>query len=137
MLLLDPEHLGRPGLDGAVDAQPGALAAPLLGAALRVGQIDEGLAGEEGRRTNGTIRSTRGLSCGERTRAGSITNPRDCAYSTNAWFSRGWVESALSTIAFMLSGITVANTPSKNAHAASQPATTSSIVWRKLNHTKL
>jgi hypothetical protein len=62
-------------------------------------------------RTNPTIRSTRGLSCGERTRAGSTTNPRDWAYSTNAWFSRGSVASALSTIAFMLSGITVANTP--------------------------
>ena len=30
-----------------------------------------------------------------------------------------------------LSGITVANTPPKNAHAASNPAITSSMVWRK------
>ncbi len=63
-------------------------------------------------RTKGTTRSTRGLSWGERTRAGSTTNPRDWAYSTKAWFSRGSVASARSTTAFMLSGITVANTPS-------------------------
>ena len=59
-------------------------------------------------RTNCTWRSTRGLSCGERTRAGSITNPRACAYSTNAWFKRGSSGSAPSTIADMLSGINVA-----------------------------
>lgn len=29
------------------------------------------------------------MSCGDRTRAGSIRNPRDCAYSTNASFNRG------------------------------------------------
>ena len=40
-------------------------------------------------RTNGTVRSTRGLSCGRRTRAGSMWNPRAWAYSTNAWFNRG------------------------------------------------
>ena len=87
-------------------------------------------------RTNGTTRSTRGLSCGERTRAGSITNPRAWAYSTNAWFNRGSSASARSTIAFRLSGITVANTPPKNAHAASNPAITSPTVWRSVNHTK-
>jgi len=37
----------------------------------------------------------------------------------------------------MLSGITVANTPPKNRHAASQPAITSSIVCRNDSHTKL
>ena len=62
-------------------------------------------------RTNGTTRSTRGLSWGERTRAGSTTNPRDWAYSTKAWLSRGSVASARSTMAFRLSGIAVANTP--------------------------
>jgi len=40
-------------------------------------------------RTNCTMRSTRGLSVGVATRAGSITNPRDCAYSTNASFNLG------------------------------------------------
>jgi hypothetical protein len=30
----------------------------------------------------------------------------------------------------------VANTPSKNAHAASQPAITASVVWRCVSHTK-
>lgn len=77
------------------------------------------------------------MSCGERTRAGSITNPRDCAYSANAWFKRGSSGSLRSTIAFMLSGITVANTPPKNVHAASHPAITSSIVWPKLNQTNV
>jgi len=79
-------------------------------------------------RTNGTTRSTLGLSCGERTRAGSTTNPRAWAYSTKAWFNRGSNESAPSTMVFMLSGITVAKTPPKNPHAASNPAITSSRV---------
>ena len=39
-------------------------------------------------------------------------------------------------MADMLSGITVANTPPKNAHAASKPAITASVVWEKLTHTK-
>ncbi len=79
-------------------------------------------------RTNCTCRSTRGLSCGERTRAGSILNPRAWAYSTNAWFNLGANGSAVSTTADKLSGITVANTPPKNRHAASNPSITSLVV---------
>ena len=36
----------------------------------------------------------------------------------------------------MLSGITTANTPPKNSHAASNPAITLSVVWVKVSHTK-
>jgi hypothetical protein len=104
---------------------------------LRVGEIDEALAGEEGLAHERHRPLDPRLVLRRAHPGRSITNPRDCAYSTNAWFSRGWVESALSTIALVLSGITVANTPSKNAHAASQPAITSSTRWPKLNHTKL
>ena len=73
-------------------------------------------------RTNCTIRSTRGLSVGWRTRAGSTTNPRSWAYSANARLSRGSSGLALSTIAAMLSGMMTLKIPPKNAHAASQPA---------------
>jgi len=55
----------------------------------------------------------------------------------NAWLNRGANGSDLSTIAFMLSGITTANTPPKNAQAASQPAITSSVVCRNVNHTNV
>lgn len=37
---------------------------------------------------------------------------------------------------FMLSGITTANTPSKNAHAAPNPAITAPSAWECDNHTK-
>ncbi len=57
-------------------------------------------------RTNCTIRSTRGLSVGVRTRAGSITNPRDWAYSTNASLNLGSSPSALVTTGVRLSGTT-------------------------------
>lgn len=46
----------------------------------------------------------------------------------NAWLNRGSSASAPSTMAFMLSGITVANTPPKNRQAASNPAMTSPVV---------
>lgn len=45
-LLLD-KHLGGARANGAVDALPGLLRAPGLGAGLRIGQIDEFLTGEE------------------------------------------------------------------------------------------
>ena len=45
--LLGLEHLDRAALGGAVDPLPGPLPAPLLGASLGVGEIDEALAGEE------------------------------------------------------------------------------------------
>ena len=76
------------------------------------------------------MRSTRGLSRGLRMRVGSTANPRAWAYSRKASLSFGSVASALSTMAFMLSGITTANTPPKNAQAASNPAITSASVCR-------
>jgi hypothetical protein len=79
---------------------------------------------------------TNALSQGRRTRAGSIRNPRAWAYSTNAWLKRGSVASASSTTVAMLSGMTTANTPPKNAHAASKPAITASVVCRNVSHTK-
>ncbi|CAB4595691.1 unannotated protein [freshwater metagenome] len=88
-------------------------------------------------RTNCTIRSTRGLSVGVRTRAGSITNPRDCAYSTNASFNRGSIPSAFVTTGVRLSGIRTLNTPPKNRHAASHPAITVSVVCVNDNHTNM
>jgi hypothetical protein len=39
-------------------------------------------------------------------------------------------------MAEVLSGMTVANTPPKKAHAASQPSMTASVVWAKVTHTK-
>jgi len=35
----------------------------------------------------------------------------------------------------MLSGMTMRNTPPKNAQAASKPSITASVVWRWVNHT--
>jgi len=43
---------------------------------------------------------------------------------------------AFSTIVAMLSGMTTAKMPSKNAHAASNPASTAAVVWVKVSHTK-
>ena len=86
-------------------------------------------------RTNATIRSTRGLSCGDRTLAGSIRNPRSWAYSANAALIRGSVGCARSTIADMLSGMMILKMPPKNAHAASHPAITAGRSWRKLRCT--
>ena len=97
--LLQGEQLGRPTLGRAMHPQAGRGRTPLLGPAPGVAQIDEGLAGEErpfARKC--TVRSTRGLSWGGRTRAGSIANPRAWAYSTNAWFNLGSSGFAPSTI---------------------------------------
>jgi hypothetical protein len=68
--------LGRSLRGRAVHPQPGRGGAPLLDPALRVGQVGEGLAAKKLSRTNCTPRSTRGLSLGERTLAGSVPNPR-------------------------------------------------------------
>jgi len=65
------------------------------------------------------------LSVGVRTRAGSMANPRDWAYSKNPALNLGATGSAACTIGFMLSGIRTLNTPPKKPQAASQPATTS------------
>ena len=88
-------------------------------------------------RTNWTIRSTRGLSVGVATRAGSITNPRDWAYSTNASLNRGSNPSALVTTGVRSSGTKTLNTPPKNRHAASHPAITVSVVCVNDNHTNM
>ena len=95
-------------------AQPGPGAAPALGVALGVVEVHESLTTNMEERTKGTTRSTRGLSVGVRTRAGSVTKPRAWAYSMKARFSRGLRGSAASTIADMLSGMTTAKTPPKN-----------------------
>ena len=63
-------------------------------------------------RTYCTIRSTRGLSCGWATRAGSVRNPRAWAYSSQPTVNLGFTESHWATIALMLSGMSTLNTPS-------------------------
>ena len=77
---------------------------------------------------NFTPDSTRPLSCGERTLAGSTAMPRACAYSSHSRFHRGSSRSAASTTGLRLSGIRTGNTPPKNSQAASQPAITASVV---------
>jgi hypothetical protein len=47
VLLVGGEVLGRPPRGGAMHPQPGRRRAPVLDAALRVGQVEERLAGEE------------------------------------------------------------------------------------------
>jgi len=82
-------------------------------------------------------RSTLGLSVGVRMRAGSTAKPRDWAYSMKVSLSRGAMLSALSTIAFMESGITTGKTPPKYSQAASKPSITASIVWEKESQTNM
>jgi len=60
-----------------------------------------------------------------------MTKPRSWAYSTKARLRRGSRESAASTMAAMLSGMTTAKIPEKNLQAASQAAMAVSVVWRK------
>ena len=117
--------------------QPGPLAAPLLGPALRVGEIDEVLAGEE--------RAADELHLALHPRLVLRgTNPRrvDLEPAGLRVLDERLVQagararSAPSTTADMLSGINVANTPPKNAHAASHPAITASVVCRCVSHTK-
>jgi hypothetical protein len=109
--LLEPEHLGGPRLDRAVQAHPGALAAPRLGAALSVGEVNEGLTGEErlAHEPHHALHARLVLGVAHPRRVDH--EPRDCAYSTNAWVNRGCSASLAWTIALRLSGITVANTP--------------------------
>jgi hypothetical protein len=82
-------------------------------------------------RTKGTTRSTRGLSVGFLTLAGSMRKPRSWAYSTKAWLKLGSRLSALTTMLDMLSGMTTLKTPPKKPQAASKPEMTTSVVWRK------
>ncbi len=82
--------------------------------------------------TNFTPASTRPLSCGERTLAGSVWNPRAWEYSSQLRFHTGFTASALVTTGFRLSGTMILKTPPKNAHASSQPAITSSTVWENV-----
>ena len=88
-------------------------------------------------RTNGTCRSTRGLSLGWRTRAASIKNLRAWEYSKNVSLMRGSVGSALVMTGVKLSGMRIGNTPPKKAQAASNPAITSLVVWPNVNHTNM
>jgi hypothetical protein len=77
-----PEGLDRSAPGGAVDVHARTTVfAPLLGSALRVGQVDEVLTGEEAAAYEGKLSFHPRLSLGWRTRAASIKNPRSCAYS--------------------------------------------------------
>ena len=103
---------------------------------LGVVDVDERLPGEHRASGKGNDALDPWLVLGLSHPSGSITKPRAWAYSTKAWLNRGSNESASSTIVAMLSGITTLNTPPKKTHAASKPAITASVVWRKVNHTK-
>ena len=100
--------------------------APNLGAE-RLSQTPE-VPPQKERCTNATVRSTLGLSWGDRTRAGSTTNPRACAYPKSAWFNVGLHASAVVTMVITLSGFTTLNTPPQNPHNASNPHTASNPV---------
>ena len=63
-----------------------------------------------------------------------MAKPRACAYSNQPTVNRGFTTSAWATIGFMLSGTRTLNTPPKNRHAASQPATIASNVVANVNH---
>jgi len=69
------EHLDRPLRGGAVDPHPSPLGTPDDDTGLGLGQVGEGLPAQKLPRTYWTARSTLGLSCGVRTRAGSVANP--------------------------------------------------------------
>jgi len=73
------------------------------------------------------------LSCGLRTRAGSISKLRAWAYSTNAVLNLGAIGSDSITIALSESGMITANTPPKKLQACSKPSMTSGSVCRKLS----
>ena len=131
------EVLGRPARRRAVHAQPGRRGAPLHGPALGVGSVDEVLAGEERAAARRAPCARPGACPWDGAPASASTRkPRSWAYSTKASLSRGSVGLALSTMAAMLSGITTAKIPPKNAQAASKPSMTSAIVWEKVSHTK-
>ena len=83
------------------------------------------------------MRSTRGLSRGCRTRAGSTTKPRAWAYSRKPSVKRGATGSATATMALQLSGMTTRKTPPKKAQASSNPSITASRVWRKVSQTNV
>jgi len=116
-----------------VHAQPGAHPAPLLGPTLGVGEVDEGLAGEEGVAGEGHGPLHAGLVLG-------VTHPGrvDAEAARLGVLDEGLVQpgsnaSAPSTMVDMLSGTTVRKTPPKKAQAASKPSITVSVVWRKLS----
>ncbi len=88
-----------------MDPLPGPARAPGRRPALGVGQVGEGLPGEEAAAHELDRPLDAGLVGGRRTRAGSITKPRSWAYSAKARLSRGSSGWARSTTAAMLSGI--------------------------------
>ncbi len=51
--------------------------------------------------------------------------------------NRGFTGSASATIAEALPGMTTLNTPPKNTHAASHPATSAARVWVNDSHTNM
>ena len=113
------------GLGGAVHPQPGPLPAPRLGPALRVGEIDERLAGEE-RAGARTAPSAPPAACPagdapgpgrSRTRGPGRTRRTPGSTAARAGRRRRRSPSGCR-------GSPCANTPPKNAHAASHPAIT-------------
>ena len=109
---------------------------PLLGPPSGVAQIDESLAGEE--RPSHVVRGSfdAGFVLG-----GADPGRVDSEPAGLGVLDERLVQSRLervrpSTMADMLSGITVRNTPPKNAQAASQPSIVAAVVWVKVNHTK-
>jgi hypothetical protein len=119
-----------------MDAPAGPHPAPLLGSALGVGEINEGLPGEERAPHEGHLALDSGFVLG-RAHPGRI----DEEPAGLGVLDEGLVETRLegiapSTIAFRLSGISVRKTPPKNLHAASHPAITASVDWRWVSHTK-
>ena len=86
--------------------------------------------------TNFTPASTRPLSCGEATLAGSQARPRACAYSSHSRFQPGSSRSALVTTGLRLSGTRTLNMPPKKLHADSQPAITATVVCGNVRYTK-
>ena len=115
---------------GAVPPVPRDVAAPQRGPRPAVAEMAELFSGKEIRpHIRHTLRLWVCRAGCSRTRAGSTTKPRAWAYSRNT-LSCCSIASARSTIAFILSGMTTANTPPKNAHAASNPAIASArVLW--------
>ena len=95
---------------------------------LSVGLVVSISPAKQSSRTVGTARSTRPLSRGWRTRAGSRWKPRACAYSRNASVIRGANGSAYVMIAVVLSGMRTLKIPPKKSHAASHASIARAVV---------
>ncbi len=88
-------------------------------------------------RTCCTCRSTRALSRGRATRAGSTKMPRAWTYSPKTSLSRGQVGSAPTIIVVGLSGTSVLGIAPKKRQAASSPSMMAAVVCEKVGHTNM